>query len=678
MRFSNIVPSFLLIFICFGFYVLSHQNALAQIPNLPGGGKTQPIRADSTKQAETADQTNPSTSTNPTDTTKLNNKADSVFYGPHTTFFIYESDLLYDIKEEHRPDTTIFGLHRYNVVQSRQNTWQDLGIQGTASSPIFYSSPQQIGTRNGFQVYEPYIMRAQDRPFYNTRSPYTQVKLLQGGQGRARINVDFARNVTPNAGFAIYYQRTTANFVVGTTFRRNDPIITHQSVGASSRIFAFKNRYKLLTSFFYHDHNVTETGGYTIEDIEVNDLDTLFLFENAALTPRLNNNKHIQTGFQARLFQQLALIGKGIQLYHIADYSTQNNTFYDRNTVENVAFYDSVYFNPKRESVFYRHKWRCLDNTAGVKGRFGGFQYRFYLRNRSFNNDTRFTKNADMLPQTPLDTLIESSIPTEVYAGGGLRYDLNEQSAIKAELEYLLASDYRLQVQWHHPKAFLSIRQQAYAPDLVQRTMLGLYAKWDNDFKNQVATQLEAAYQFDVLGFRLKPSLELSRVGNMVYYSSTLQSKQANEAVQFFSLGFNGEKSYKQWHFQAMARYTRASGADVWRVPTFLTNILIYNEKKYFNDVVHAQIGVDLHYKTAYRGNAYSVALGQFVLQDNFQVAGVLLADVFMNFKISRFITFFKINNLGQGLTSPGYFDTPFYMGQPRSVEIGIKWLFFD
>ncbi len=654
-------------------------GAVAQIPNLPGG-KTQPIQADSTKkvETETGNKTNEPVKTT-ADTTKVGkSKKDSVFYGPHTTFFVYESDLLYDVKEEHRPDTSIWALHRYNVVQSRANTWQDLGILGTAAAPIFYDAPTQIGTRNGYRVYEPYMIRLQDRPFYNTRSPYTSVSLLQGGQGRAKINVDFARNVTPNAGFALFYQRLSSNFVVGKTFRRNDPILIHQTLGASARIFAFKNRYKMLAGLVYHDHNATETGGYTIDKIEVKTLDTLFEFENAALVPRLQNNKHIQTGFQWRLFHQLSLIGKGIQLYHIADYTTQENTFYERSPDENRQFYDSAYFRSDRKSAFYRHKWRCLDNIAGIKGRLGGFQYRFYLRSRSYDNDTRLTKLPNVVPQTPTDTLLTRRLPAEFFAGGGLRYDLNNESYIRAELEYLLARDYRLNVELTHPRAYLLLRQQSYSPDVVQQQMLGVYFKWDNDFKNQIATQVEGAYKLSVGGFDLKPMLRVANVANLVYYDNAFQSRQANRAVQFVSVSLEAKKRYKHWYFELQTRYTRQSGAEVWRVPALLTNLLIYSEKKYFNDVVYAQIGIDLHHKTAYRGNAYSVALGQFGLQNNYNTAGVVLMDAFMNFKISRFITFFKINNLGQDLLSPGYFDTPFYMGQPRSIEIGIKWLFFD
>ena len=74
----------------------------------------------------------------------------------------------------------------------------------------------------------------------------------------------------------------------------------------------------------------------------------------------------------------------------------------------------------------------------------------------------------------------------------------------------------------------------------------------------------------------------------------------------------------------------------------------------------------------------YDPITQQFFLQNDFEVEGYLLADLFADLRIGRWNFFFKLVNVGDQILDDGYFITPYYRGQQRTFDFGISWVFFD
>jgi len=104
----------------------------------------------------------------------------------------------------------------------------------------------------------------------------------------------------------------------------------------------------------------------------------------------------------------------------------------------------------------------------------------------------------------------------------------------------------------------------------------------------------------------------------------------------------------------------------------------IYYEKDWFNRKMHVQLGIDLHWKSSYFAYNYDPATQQFFLQNELEVPNYLVADIFFNFQLIRGLVFLKVINVLEGLQAEGYQATPFYPGQGRGIDLGVKWLFFD
>ena len=91
-----------------------------------------------------------------------------------------------------------------------------------------------------------------------------------------------------------------------------------------------------------------------------------------------------------------------------------------------------------------------------------------------------------------------------------------------------------------------------------------------------------------------------------------------------------------------------------------------------------AQIGFDIHWQSAYFAKDYDPVTQQFYLQNDFEIPSYLLADLFVSFKVKRIRWFFKMTNVLQNVEADGYFTTPYYTGQKRTLDFGVNWMFFD
>ena len=87
--------------------------------------------------------------------------------------------------------------------------------------------------------------------------------------------------------------------------------------------------------------------------------------------------------------------------------------------------------------------------------------------------------------------------------------------------------------------------------------------------------------------------------------------------------------------------------------------------------------GIDAHYKSDYYAPSYNPVLQQFYLQDDFLVPAYIVADAFLEFQIEHFSLFIKFEHVNQR-KSLGYFTFPHYIGQPRVLDFGVRWQFFD
>ena len=97
-------------------------------------------------------------------------------YGPATSRWTTESGL-FDNRPNYRPlDTAVNNYDKWTHVQRFNNYYKDLGVMGTAMSPIFPEVPVVVGGTSGFTTYDPYYTSAEPH-YFDTKSPYSRMFL---------------------------------------------------------------------------------------------------------------------------------------------------------------------------------------------------------------------------------------------------------------------------------------------------------------------------------------------------------------------------------------------------------------------------------------------------------------------------------------------------------------------
>ena len=126
-------------------------------------------------------------------------------YGPSTTRYLKEENILYNDLTFINLDTSVVNSHRWSVPEKEEYKLQDLGVSGTAIRSIYPVLPVIIGARSGFSAYAPYFRPVSDFRYYDTKSPYSKIKAAIGGRNRTAVDVGFNRSDSSNFNIGIDY-----------------------------------------------------------------------------------------------------------------------------------------------------------------------------------------------------------------------------------------------------------------------------------------------------------------------------------------------------------------------------------------------------------------------------------------------------------------------------------------
>jgi len=613
-------------------------------------------------------------------------------YGPTTTRFLFEKDLLADREDYHFVDTTVDRFHSYDFVSRNNYRYVDLGNLGTAMRPVFYTPPAEIGVYSGFNAYNPYFHYPSDIQYYDTKSPYSSLYYVQGGLAQQLLKVDFSRNITPrwNAGFN--YLRTTApmQFAYVGNQEQNRAIDGH-SFAFYSRYESPDSSYHVLAHLSHLNHTSNDLGGLIPGDAidSTGRLDHAILLEDFQTVGRAQINRtarSVDLRLNYHLYHQYKF-AEGFQVYHVFDRQVQRYRFLDTNPRNpetqgalgpGRSFYPTFYLSDSitREST----RFAVFENKVGLKGTLSGWNYRAYVRRRDWVGTYQVTAN-------PTSQVIARNRAGETFLGLWTQYQFGPKLRLKAEGELMLFRDYRLNGTIETPWFRGGYNSVVYSPSLIQQRAFGNHARWNNStradggFRNTRADQLFGTVILKSGTLTFMPSLTITNLDNYVYFDDKAVPQQEPTPIQLVYAGVSLDYRWKVLRTQHEAIYTLRNGpeADVLRIPAFFVTSRLFAEGPLFKKALYMQLGVEMHYKSNYKGDAYMPATGQFHLQHDFVIPAYPLFEVFANARINRVRLFAKFAHVNQGLVyATGYFTSPYFPGQPRTIALGANWLLFD
>lgn len=597
-------------------------------------------------------------------------------YGPTTTKFTFEENILNNIDKYFLVDTSLYDFESHPFIGDDWNRYQNLGSIGTALSPIFYSSQSLIGRTSGLNAYSPYSVTPSKIKYYNTKSPFLNLFAYLGGGNRNVVDVNFSRNINEhwNFGFDIRKittdkqlarDRTTDRLVVGSSF----DMYTH-----------YKNAvvpYQMLFSVSRFSHKAKEQGGvlYTSDSLQSD----FFQYDNVSL--RLDEAQNQVKHTRWHLYQDYQVADQ-FQLYHQLDIYKEESSYVDITgvTVNGYDQYSDFYTNffLNSDSTSEKTTFKSFENEAGLKGDLASVFYRAYVKLRTVDQDMWSADSTGNVQLTSLNKL------TEKYVGGYARFDWRDKFAVIAKGEIEQGGDFRFGGSINSDLLKAEYESKKYNVPYIYRIQQSNHHNWNNDFDGVLVNKLAGSLRVKFKGIELIPEASFTTYNNFVYLDENITPQQVSAATFISSIGGHvnvkfSNKKKETVHFENELIATNVSGgaADQVRIPALFYNGKYYWSGMFFQDKVPFQFGVNLHAQSSYFANAYAPEIQQFYLQNDFELYGYYQADFFINMRVENVSVALKWNYFNQPADG-GYFASPFYPNQPSTINLSVRWLFFD
>ena len=594
-------------------------------------------------------------------------------YGPKTSRYYFEKDVFFNRITYHPIDTAIRNFHRYTYVQQHNYLYQDLGNIGTAIHPLFYKAPDVIGVTSGFNAYDLYWEDEQVR-YYDTKSPYTNIRASLGGKGRSMTRVTFSRNITPQWNFGFTYRALLIDKQIQRSGKGDRNVRgTYYDIYTSYQ--SPDSAYRAIFNFRRNNHETDEYGGINDGD-EPGDLfeykDYFFVNAQPSLTDALSGELRMNV----HLYHQYE-IGRALQVYHTFDRYRQGNKFIDGPSY--IPYYDYYDNSLDTTNTSDKVKFKYVRNEVGIKGNLLKLFYNGYyaIRDYSFTNIHMEGQKSEV----------------ENYLGGRMSLHLDSIGEVTGWVEVQQNGNYRADGQIKSKWFEGTVKQMQYSPTLLQQNYRGSHHIWSEDFNNVNVTEINGFLHYKSKVLRISPGMTFTRLGNYIFFKEdtipnvppvTPIQSSGQQVIFSPELKF-GLTIMRHINFSSQVIYSQIldNSNDAIQLPEWFVNAQLSYENIFFNGNLDMHAGVDIHYRSAYYPLAYDVPIQQFYVQERhtgtaLKVPEFPIVDIFFSARIKRGRIFFKYHNLLQTFSEEGYMLTPGYPGQRNIIDFGFDWSFYD
>lgn len=607
-------------------------------------------------------------------------------YGPNTSRYFFEQEVFFNREVLHPIDTLIKDFHQWDYVRRFNYLYQDLGNVGTAIRPTYYQTPDIIGARSGAHVYDLY-WDTEPIKYFDTKSPYSNMRVILGGKGRSFTRATFSRNINPNWNFGFTYRGLFIDKQVQRT-GKGDRITRGNYYDAYTAYQTKDSTYRVFFNFRRNFHRVEEFGGiktttpFLLEDFyEENSNPWL----TAAESNDLRKNTH--------LFHQYR-VGKALQAYHVADWYRQKNKFIDIPNPATDPFYDSVAIERRNPNDTTNDVtlFKTGRHEFGIKGNISKVFYNGYYAIRNYQmlyNHFNVDTIPELVEHPTYDSLRVRTSGTESYLGGRIAIILDSIGEVSGWLEVMDQGNYRFQGEIKSRWFEARLKEMRYAPGFIEQAYLGRHDFWNNNFANTATTQFNGYLHYNSQVLKISPGLTFTRLRNYVFYKQVSQEDSVQQVLPIQSGGNQIMVSpelrlsltfFKHITLSSQIIYTRfiENADNAFQIPELFVNGQLSYSNIFFNGNLDMHAGVDLHWQSNYFAPAYDPAIRQYYVQNTFLIQSFPIVDLFFNAKIKRGRVFFKYHNFIQAFTKTGYLTAPYYPGQANIFDFGFDWSFYD
>ena len=628
---------------------------------------------------------------------------DSLYY---KRLISWKRERMYNSIEYKEWDTTA-NYRFYDYPYMREDvgaTW--LGFTGTAVQHFNFFRRGRELTPSYYEPMETWTYTADNIPFFNTKTPYTEWEYYgslfsSGTQANDAFRIFTTQNILPQLNLSLEMKRyggagnlkneetdnrtyfVTANWLgkkwlAHAGFISNS--ITRQESGGVIDNFWIRdtsvqvrevdvnlpsatNRYKKTTVFFDHNYRIP------FEFIE-----KLKHRKDTTWVPSDTLNTNTTTAF----------IGTG------TEWTTYSKKYVDNTSQPLAEFYDETfYINPTKSTdslrtmrldnriIFRLQPWKEDAIVSKIEGGVGDRLQTFYLRQPGYSL------------RKPVNTVWNSMY---LYAGaeGRLSKYLEWDATGRYHFTGIEANDFSLggRVKLNifpfrrYPSSPMSLEASVQTslntPDFYQQHFYSNHYMWENSFQKISTTKIHAT--FSVPRWDLKAEAGYALLANNIYYDTLGIVRQNTVPMSVLTAALTKNFKFGPVHLDNQALFQLSSNQDVLPLPTLALNLRWYLQFNVVDPkVMKLQVGVNLRYNTLWYAPSYNPVAGVFTNQKQQLYGNAPIFDPFINLQWKKACIFIKFENMGKGwpLDKHEYFSAHHYIQPPAVFKFGISWPFY-
>ena len=532
--------------------------------------------------------------------------------------------------------------------------------------------------------YLPYLNNVRSNRFYNTKMPFSTIKLLTGGTNfRESDQVGFL--FTANAN-----KKLNFGTLIDYMYARGEYQDQAMKLFSGSLFGSYNGmKYNAYGSLSINSLSNRENGGIQDDSYILN---PSFGYEEAYNIP-VNLSEDAQSSL------------KQLQFYFTHNYSLgftkeskdKNDsiiyTFVPVTRFTHTLKYDSYqkrYFELTPNTDFYKNTYYSATNDTSALQRLSN---RLALNMpEEFNKFMRFGLTAfvhsDIERYVFLkDSLVRDSVLTNTSIGGELSKNLGQLFTYKfvANLSVLgyKAGDFdfsaHLGTKFRIWKDSIEMRVRAsvnsYSPDFFFRNYESNHFMWNNNFSKSFDTRLSG--RFAIPTRKLWFDLIIDNKTDYIFIDSTANPRQFSGSIQVLTAKLQKDFRFRKVGFDNTVIYQESFNDNIMPLPRLTLYHNLYYIDKWFS-VLNVQLGTYVRYHTSYYAPSYMPATGFFYNQRTTKVGNYPVLNLYANFLLKRTRFFFEYSHVNQLFMKGLYYSMPNYPINPALLKMGLTWNFYD
>ncbi|MDT0689434.1 putative porin [Salegentibacter sp. F188] len=603
-------------------------------------------------------------------------QADSVAVPPIDLFQIisYDNDTTY-------VDTTLNIKKDYRFNYLRKDNFELLPFSNTAQPYTSLSHNPEFNTimpQFGAQARHFGFFETEDISYYRVPTPLTELYFKTVPEQGQQLDAFFTINTSDRLNFSVAYKGVRA-------LGKFQHILTSTGIFRTTANYqTANNKYQLRTHFVSQNLLNEENGGlsdqaleqYLNEEEEFDDRSLLDVrFENAESTLHGKrfylDHKYFLTNPASDSLNSLSVghvFKSNYRKFHFSQESAAPDFFgksFETTNLRDETRLQEVYNEANvnfRNNILGEFKFRAGFNRYNY-----GYNSIYVLENQTITNRLmgsvvsvggEYKKN---IQGFNLDAEASLNI------GGDLSGNF-----LRATASYALNEENQIEFGFNQSSRNPNYNFLLYQSDYINYN-------WQNDFDNINSQNLHFKIDSKKL---FNATANLTQIQNHTYFELTdagvVKPFQYGDQVRYLKVKAERELEYGKFGMYHTLMYQNVfNGADVLKLPDFVTRNSFYYQDHWFQKALYLQTGFTFKYFSKYEMNGYDSVLGEFFVQNQQNLGGFPVVDFFFNGKVQQTRIFFKLEHLNSLITGNTHFSAPGYPYTDFLVRFGLVWNFF-